>query len=506
MAKFYLHAARLSSWLGKLGPLGLVVLNAVLAVFILRMELKGIVLLLLLPMALAFAVLLMRFPKTGIYFVLGMGFLAPFFGRYASGPPYGFTIDLVLVLTYLSLFFKYFRDLDFRLMKNEVMLLMAAWMAYIILQLGNPEAQSAAAWFYSMRGIALYQILLMGLSFLIFKDRKSFYHFLNIWFGLSLFGVAWGIKQQVLGVDRFEQAWLDSGPYVTHILFGKLRVFSYYYDAGTFGAAMAQTATTAGVLALGPFSKTRKIVYWTVALATLYAMVISGTRGALAVPGFGGIMYLILSKNIRMILIGGFIMLGSFIFLKYTHIGQDNYNIARLRTALDAEDPSLRVRLRNRARLTEYLKGRPFGGGVGSVGDWGRKFSPGTWLSEFEPDGLYTRIRAETGLIGRNFYVGIWVFFLIRGAFFTWSYKDPERKNLSMALLCGYAGILVANYGNQVMTQFPISIITFILIPFIYNMRYWDKDGKFNKEMALKNGLLGSELETGEVLEPSAKS
>lgn len=503
MAELRFHAAGLSKAFKLVLLLGI---NLVLAYFIFSQGIKGAAILLLLPFVLTFGVMLFLHPKISVYFVLIMGFLAPFFGRYAPGIPYGLTIDLVLVLGFVALFLKYFRDLDMRLMRNEVMLLMALWMGYIILQLGNPEARSAMAWFYSMRGIALYQLLLMGLAFLIFKDRKAFYHFLNLWFGLSLFGVLWGLKQQMFGVDAAEQAWLDSGPKVTHILFGKLRIFSYYYDAGTFGAAMGHTATMAGILAMGPYSRVRKIFYLVVCLTSLYAMIISGTRGALAVPGVGGLIFLILNKNVKFIVLGGLIMLGSFVFLKYTYIMQDNYNISRLRTALDAEDPSLRVRLRNRAALTEYLKGRPFGGGVGSVGDWGRKFSPGTWLSEFEPDGLYTRIRAETGLIGRNVYVCIWIFFLIRGAIFTWKYEDLERKYLSMALLSGYGGILLANYGNQVMTQFPISILVFLSIPFIYNMRFWNADGSFNRDAALaKRGLFKSELKRRKLLDEPAE-
>jgi hypothetical protein len=40
--------------------------------------------------------------------------------------------------------------------------------------------------------------------------------------------------QMTMGVDFAEQEWLNEGSYKTHILFGKLRVFSFFSDAGQF--------------------------------------------------------------------------------------------------------------------------------------------------------------------------------------------------------------------------------------------------------------------------------
>ncbi|HBF21754.1 MAG: hypothetical protein CMI36_10110 [Owenweeksia sp.] len=430
------------------------------------------------PFMIIFFVIFFRFPKFGIYFVLIMSFILPILGRYVpSSFPFGLTIDIVLVFTYVVLALKHWKKVDFSLAANEVVLLMAIWMAYIILQIFNPQAYSFAAWFYSMRGVALYQLLLVGLCFILFTDRKDWFQFFNIWLGMSVFAILWAMKQKFFGVDSYEQRWLDEGAAVTHVLFGKLRIFSYYFDAGTFGAAMGQISIMSFILCLGPWSMGRRIFYVVLGLFSFYALMLSGTRGALAVPGIGGILYLIMTRNFRMLSIGGAILLSAFIFLKYTTIGNANYDINRLRTALDPKDASLNTRLRNRARLTEYLRDKPFGGGMGTVGSWGQRFSPGTWLANFEPDGLYTRIRAETGLIGRIFYVGMWIFILVRGVMFMWRFPDMERRNISMAILAGYAGILMANYGNSVLTQFPVSITTFIAIVFVYNMRYWNEEG-----------------------------
>ena len=128
------------------------------------------------PFMIIFFVIFFRFPKFGIYFVLIMSFILPILGRYVpSSFPFGLTIDIVLVFTYVVLALKHWKKVDFSLAANEVVLLMAIWMAYIILQIFNPQAYSFAAWFYSMRGVALYQLLLVGLCFILFTDRKDWF-------------------------------------------------------------------------------------------------------------------------------------------------------------------------------------------------------------------------------------------------------------------------------------------------------------------------------------------
>lgn len=452
---------------------------------------KGIAIaavLMALPIVVAYFILFFRYPKLGIYTSLVISFVLPMINRWGDYygiplPPLGLGVDILLLLTYVIVILKYWRRTDFSALSNDVMLLLTLWMAYIVLQIANPLAYSFAAWFYSMRGIALYQLLIIGLGFWMFNSRKDFYNWLHLFLGFSALAIVWAIKQKFIGVSPAEQKWLDDGEHVTHVLFGKLRIFSYYFDAGTFGAAMGHVCIVSAVLFLGPYSRARKIFYFLMALFGFYAMMLSGTRGALAVPGLGGVAFLVMSKNVRLLVLGSLIMLGGFVFLKYTTILQSNYEVNRLRTALDSDDPSLNTRKRNRKRLTEYLRDKPFGGGVGTTGSWGKRFSPGTWLADFEPDGLYTRIRAETGLIGRQFYVWMWLYILFKAIWKIWKMPaGTEEHNVSMALMSGYAGILLANYGNAVMTQHPISLVTFLSISTVYTIHRWNNPTKPYKD------------------------
>jgi hypothetical protein len=430
------------------------------------------------PGVILFAALILKDPKMGIWVIMGYSFLVSFFSRQFPGPPYGLGVDALIALVFLLIFLRYYKEMDFlSLFRNKLFLLQSIWMLYVLFQLFNPLAYSAAAWFYSMRGIALYNWLYIGLGILLMTNKKEFHTYMDIWFWFSLVGGLWGAKQLHIGVSAAEQAWLDGGEAIRHILFGQLRVFSYYFDAGTYGAAMGQVGLAAFIMALGPFSKSKKIFYYITGFACMYGLIISGTRGALAVPAIGGIAFLIMTRNVRLLTVAGFMMFAAFAFLRFTFIGQNVYQINRMRTALDPNDASLQVRLKNRARLTEYLRGKPFGGGIGTTSTWGRRFSPGTWLAEFEPDGLYTRIRAETGIVGRNYYVLMWLYILFRGMRIIMRQPENEAKYLGMAVMSGYAGILMANYGNSVLTQFPINIVTYLGLVFVELMYYWDDKG-----------------------------
>lgn len=410
------------------------------------------------------------FPKFGLYAVLVLSFILPILGRYIpSAIPYGLAIDILLVLSILVLFIKEYKTIQVSRLKHPVFLLMSIWMLYIVMEIFNPLAYSFEAWFYSMRGIGLYQFLIFLILFLTFREKEDVKRVMYVWIGFSILGGIWALKQSWFGVSGAEQRWLDEGGAVTHMLFGKLRIFSYYFDAGTFGAAMGQISLICGILALSPFfKKGARISLGILALFFFYGLLLSGTRGAIAVPAVGGLVYLILTKNLKVLVPGLVIFTLAFSFLKFTSIGQSNYEINRLRTALDPENASLKTRTINRERLTLYLQDKPFGGGLGTTGSWGNRFSPGTWLADFEPDGLYTRVRAETGLIGRNLYVGVWLAILGMAGRLIWKAKPSKERQYSMAFLAGFAGILMANYGNSVMSQFPISTTTFISVYFIF--------------------------------------
>ena len=201
----------------------------------------------------------------------------------------------------------------------------------------------------------------------------------------------------------------------------------------------------------------------------LLGMIISGTRGAIAVPALGGIMFLIIRKNIKVLMLGGVFLVAVYIFFAHTTIGQGNAEIRRMRTAFDPNEASLQVRLANQKKLKSYLASRPFGGGVGATGNWGQRFTPHSFLANTATDSWYVMIWADTGVVGLVYYLFMIFFVLITGAYNVMvRIQTKDLKVQITALTCGMAGIMMASYGNGVFGQMPTGILMYVTMVFLF--------------------------------------
>ncbi len=440
---------------------GLIVL--LLSLFIFFFEELGIAALFVLPAGGFFIFYLFVHPSRSLDMALFSSFLAIGVIRYIGDVPLGLTVDLFLVAALVIAIFHRSLENDFSMINNGLMWGTAIWMLYCTAELFNPEVVSRMAWIYAIRGLALYMLLTVPITLLYANKTKDLDRFIKIVMGLSLLAVLWGLKQFYFGPDFAEMAWLNEGKNrTTHVLFGELRVFSFFSDAGQFGAGMGHAGVIAAVIALGPFSKKIKFAAAVSALLFFLLMILSGTRGALIVPVAGMMMYLFASRNFKLLTVGLLVMGASFAFLKYTTIASDIYQVRRMRTALDPNDASLKVRLVNRIIIKDYLKDKPFGGGVGTSGSWGERFSPGTLLAETPNDGWYVRIRAETGVVGLYMQVGFLLYVGWVGLYKCMRVKDEKLRQKLLALLSGYVGIAVSSYGNPLLGQIPTGIILYM--------------------------------------------
>jgi hypothetical protein len=415
-------------------------------------------------------VLLLGRPRWAVWATLVLAFLGMGLKRYVDAP-FGVGVDALLVVGWVGVLLRARGRPDGRALTNGLTLAAALWMAYVAFEIANPEARSVVAWAYAMRGVSLYFLLAVPLAFWCLGRRRDLDVFLALWLGLTVLGALTGLRQKFVGLDPFEQRWLDAGAHVQHVLFGRLRIFSFYTDAGQCGAAQAHGAVVAAILAVGPgVSRRRRLVLGVVAALGFFGMFIAGTRGALAVPfaGFGA--YLVLSKNWRALVLGALALAVVFGVLRFTFVGNDVYEIRRMRMALvrGAETPSMQVRLDNQRRLAHYLEARPFGGGIGTVGTWGERFSPGTFLAEFPPDSWYVRIWAETGIVGLWLHLLVLGFITVEGARRAWRVHDPPLRQRLLALHAGMVGILLASYGNQVLGQMPTGLVLYLSMAFLF--------------------------------------
>ena len=439
-----------------------------------------------LPFILIYFNYFFRFPEIGLYTAIGLGFLILGLGRYIKGLQLGMAMDGILFLTYIVLIFNRFRDrVDWSPAKKDVTLLAAIWFAYSIIEVANPESRSVPAWLAGMRGISLYMMLMIPLTLLFFNTNRKVDTFLTLWGVFSLLATFKGILQNTIGVDPWEKAWLDGGGAITHILFGKLRIFSFFSDAGQFGANQGYTGVVFIIISLVEKSKPRKIFLLLVGILGLYGMLLSGTRGSISVPLAGFALYFILKKNKTVMISGFFMMMLVFAFFKFTLIGQDNQQIRRMRSAFDPNDASLQVRLENQKKLKVYLATRPMGGGIGHAGVKAAKYLPNAYLSSVATDSWYVLIWAEQGIIGLSLHLFILFYILIKASYLImFRIRDPIVKIKMAALASGMFGVMVASYGNAVLGTMPTGMLIYVSMALMLNSDVLDADALANQELA----------------------
>jgi hypothetical protein len=430
-------------------------------------------LLVVVPFIIAFLIFIFLNPRIGLFSFIVYCFIMPTIGRHIPGLQVGLGLDALLVLTWLGVIFYRGTKYRFRHLNNDFCWLALAWFILTVLQIGNPARPSIVGWLQEMRNISLYWLLIVPLTMLLFRKKTDIRIFLDLIIILSFLGALYGMKQLYIGLDAAEKVWLNDH-LITHWLFGKLRVFSYYQEAGQFGASQASIAIMCFILATGPHSTIRRICYAVAGMFIFYGMLLSGTRGALGGIIGGGFVFLVLSKKINIMIIGAVLGLGFVGMLKFTKIGNGNDQIKRMRSGTDPNDPSFQLRMINQRKLSDALGSKPLGTGVGTIGAWGQKYNKHIPTAGIAPDSLYVKIWVMYGIVGFIFWFGTMLYMLGKSAGIIWNTRDPVMRN-QLCALCGvYGAILLCSYGNEVMNVVPSLTIVYISWAFISMSTRWD--------------------------------
>lgn len=415
----------------------------------------------------AFIIALFNNPRTAFWIYFGYCFVLGFLVKSFLNIPVGLAMDGILMLTWCSILVNH-KKFDWKNLKNEHVQLSVIWFAISIVQVLNPNGGSLTGWFNELRFTALSWLLIAPLAFILFNKMADLNRFIGFILLFSCIATVYGIKQLYLGVNSGEQQWLDAGNNVTHILGGKLRVFSMYSDAGQFGASQAIMAVIAFTLAIGPFGWKKKIVFSLIALFMLYGMAISGTRGALFALFAGLFFALFLSRNFKVLIIGSMFALGCLGILKYTRIGNGVFQIVRLRSALNPEDASFNVRIENQKKIKFLLQDLPFGAGLGMSGMNGTTYNADKPIANVQPDSYWVKVWVMYGIVGLMIWFAINSYIIGKCSGIVWKTKDPKLKIKIIALTAGTVACFICSYGNEVMNGMPSSVIMFMSWSFIF--------------------------------------
>jgi hypothetical protein len=418
------------------------------------------------PLILGLSVLIFNNPYYGIIAYLNYSFFANGLKRYIPAIPLGLGVDFILLLTIFSLFIN-IKWKDTAKLKQGIFYLTVLWTVYTIFLIVNPELGTVKSLFYAIRGVSLYSVQVIPLVFLYMDSKKEFNNFLKLIISWSIISTVWGLKQIIIGTDAFEQRWLDDGGNITHVLNGQLRAFSFYSDAGQFGATMAFVSFLTFILGFGPYKRKVRFTYLAIAFFTFIGFSISGSRGPVFILIFGFLFYLILIKQFKTLIIGLVIGIIAFSFLRFTNIGSGNYQVFRIRTALDPKEASLMVRLQNQQVISKYLENKPFGAGIGSTDVFGIRFYPGSILATLPTDSWFVSIWAQSGIVGLVIHLLGLAYVLVAGFEKIYRLKSKDLRVKMIALYGGFLGIIIASLANPIFGQAPMGAIMYICMVYL---------------------------------------
>jgi len=468
--------------LGK--PAGFIVLLAISILFayvINAAQIKGAAIIMILLIGPIIAIAVISKPKIGITVLLIAAYFIMLILRLNLVKfPIGTLMDGLLGLLIVGMFIQLKYRPDWTFLSNPISLMISIWIIYNFILVVNPAAQSKMAWLYTIRSMAIVMLTYFIFSYHI-RDIKFIRFIIKLWLVLSVFAGINGYRQQFIGFLAFEEAYLYSDPLIRDLLFinGVWRKFSIFSDPTVFSYNMILSSLLCIGMMFGPISIRRKLFFSALVMFFITNMLFSGTRSAYVLLPAAMLMLTILVFNRKIMLIttGAALFMAVIIFTPTS-----NPVLYRFQSAFKpSNDASFNVRARNQKMIQPYIWSHPIGGGLGSTGVWGAKFSPGSFLASFPPDSGYVRVAVETGWIGLFIFCSLLFIILQKGISNFFKMEDPELKSYCLAMVLIVYAITIGNYPQEAITQYPLNVYFFLvaaLIDATYNL---DKEKKKEK-------------------------
>jgi hypothetical protein len=383
------------------------------------------------------------------------------------------------------------KEAKFERTANMMLYALMIWCGYCTLQVLNDTCGigiDIGGWYTAARMMA-FQLMYAFLVYTLYiTNPKLLIKYLYIWGILALFAVFWVWKQKNLGMTPAENAWLQTRGRTTHILAGGtlIRYFSVYSDAANFGIGIASTAVA--FIIFGITSKVKKHRYFFLAtgLACVWGMFPSGTRTATFCLIAGFMVYIFLSKSVKIAVPFTIFFAFAIFILAFTTIGNGNQQIRRMRSAFDKNDASANQRSINQEAMKKYMKEAPWGIGM----NIGYQNVPAnnkyTFMATVPPDSEYVFIWIHTGIIGITTFLICTAIILIGACwivFFT--LKSSSLRGIGAGFCCAFVSQQLGGYGNQVLMQFPNCLIFYGGITLVYVLPWIEKEW-----IEYENGLL----------------
>jgi len=479
-----------SSILEKITPIKLlmmVTLFCVISIFaFFNYGVSYAILLIILLVALPAAIAIIIYPKFGIIVLLVSSYIVMFFSRAGVNFPLGTLMDGLELLLLLGFFISQKLRPNWKIFQNWTSVLILIWISYNLLEILNLYANSQLAWVFTIRSVAI--VMLLYFIFMVQIRTVEFIRLIiNIWIGLAFFAALYAFKQEHFGFFAFEENWLASDPNLGTLYFilGHWRKFSIFSDPVAFSYNMVTCAIMCTVQILNTENIYKRLIFVALIFFFLLNMMYSGTRGAYVLYPAALFLLAILKLNYKVIIFTSisFLFLIGLIFAPIY-----NQNVMRFQSAFrPSDDASFNVRKRNQKRIQPFIQEHPFGGGLGSTGTWGERFSPNSYLAQFPPDSGYVRVAVETGWVGLLIFCSLMFSIMYNGIKNYYVIKDPELKNYCLAMILLVFALNIGNYPQEALVQFPHSVYFYLFVSLIFITRQLDEE-KQAKLLEVDNG------------------
>lgn len=409
-----------------------------------------------------------RSPKFGVYLMIFMSLTLNVYRMIVPSVPFGVLMDFLVLIMTLSCWLDDLNKRAFTFFKSPLTTFIIIWVGWHILELMNPEAASRVAWFYVMRPVLGY-IMLFFITFRYFTTQKDIIRLILFIWWICFISGAWGLYQYIVGYFPFEMNYLIENDMI-HLFYiqGRWRCFGTMGSPAQFGVAMAFTSTLSFLLLwVNGISKAMKAMIVVGAVVMFAGLIYSGTRTAIAYLPVGMAVIVILAKDVRLYIAS---VIGGILFAIMMSIPTQNYHLKRIQSTFKTEeDASYKVREENRKIIRPYILSHPMGGGLGSTGVWGARFSPNTFLAKFPPDSGYMRVAVEMGWVGLIIYILLWVAIVWYILTKYYKIKNKKWKWLSMSIISSTLPLAVVEYTQDIIGKLPFSLLFWVLIAIAVN-------------------------------------
>ena len=426
---------------------------------------NGMAIVLAIPLSIVFIYFAFRYRMLTFWALFFINYFIMFFAKENLLPaiPVSLTNEL-LEIVLIAVAIIDLKDNHFDNLANMMTLMIIGWCAFCILEVLNDTCglgMNVTAWFTGIRLMAFQLLYAVVVFALYINTPQKVYQLFYIWATFALFAVFWCWKQQTFGWTAGEQAWLfNAGHARQHLVNGIVRYFSIFTDAANFGIHMAAASCSFIIIAITNKAKKHKIFFGITGILCIWAMFASGTRTAMFCLIIGFMLFLVLSKSVK-IMVPTSIVFGLFIaMLMFTKIGDGNSQIRRMRSAFNPDDASANVRDINKQAISKYMKDAPWGIGIGifeqDIPAW-NKFK---LVSQIPPDSEYVFIWIRTGWIGVSWFTLCNLVVLFAGCWIVlFRIKNRSLMGMGAAWCASFISLHLGGYANQILMQFPNIVV-----------------------------------------------